>query len=452
MKKVFGKILIPLILVISIFLSASIAVPAENSIVFSMRNTAETVSDESVSQPEEGESGSENSEKPEFIEEKFGDINEDGRISAADARHLLRCAATLEPVTEYILTYGDYTFDGQIRSADARLALRVAAYIDSVVCILHGHDYKPRVIAPGCTNEGYTTGRCSRCTAIDGTRTDVVPAKGHTLVADKKNATCTQSGWITETCSVCGFVAKDCKDGEPLGHSLSAWVQSGNTKTRTCIRCSYSETEKIQNSKIVYLTFDDGPGQYTERLLGYLRKYDVKATFFVTNQFPSYIYNLKTMAADGHAIGVHTLTHSWNIYSGEYSYMKDFNAMHDIIKRETGIDTKIFRFPGGTNNTVSRSYCRGIMSTMAKKMVNNGYYYFDWNVDCCDTQGYSASQIANTTISQIKGKSQSIVLMHDIKKATVDAIPTIIEYCLNNGYVFDVLDENSPAIRFSPVN
>ncbi|MBR5496770.1 MAG: polysaccharide deacetylase, partial [Clostridia bacterium] len=226
----------------------------------------------------------------------------------------------------------------------------------------------------------------------------------------------------------------------------------GNKKTRSCTRCSYSETEKIQNSKIVYLTFDDGPGQYTERLLGYLRKYDVKATFFVTNQFPKYIYNLKTMAEDGHAIGVHTLTHSWNIYSGEYSYMKDFNAMHDIIKRETGIDTKIFRFPGGTNNTVSRSYCRGIMSAMSRKMINNGYYYFDWNVDCCDTLGYSASQIASTTIGQIKGKSESIVLMHDIKKATVDAIPTIIEYCLNNGYVFDVLDENSPAIRFSPVN
>ena len=448
MKKAFEKILIPLVLALSVLVSAAIAVPAETSLASVTETDSEFVTDEAVSQPDEPVSEPENS----FIEANFGDMNKDGKLSAYDARHLLRCAASLETVTDYILMYGDYTADGHITSADARLALRVAAHIDSVICILHGHNYEPFVIAPDCTNEGYTTGRCSRCTAVDGTKTDMVSATGHVLVAEKKDASCTQSGWLKETCAVCGFVARDGKDGEPLGHSFSAWVKSGNKKTRSCTRCSYSETEKIQNSKIVYLTFDDGPGQYTERLLGYLRKYDVKATFFVTNQFPKYIYNLKTMAEDGHAIGVHTLTHSWSIYSGEYAYMKDFNAMHDIIKRETGIDTKIFRFPGGTNNTVSRSYCRGIMSAMSRKMINNGYYYFDWNVDCCDTLGYSASQIVNTTIGQIRGKSESIVLMHDIKKATVDAIPAIIEYCLNNGYVFDVLDENSPAIRFSPAN
>lgn len=448
MKKIVEKIIIPAFLVVAVLVTAVLAVPAYVASENKFEYTSEI---ESGSESEtESESGTDS--RPDFEESKFGDANDDGRISAADARLILRCAADLEKTSEHILTYCDYNSDGRITSADARMGLRVAATLENIVCILHGHDYKPMVVAPGCTDDGYTTGKCARCPAVDGTRADIVPAIGHVLETNKKDATCTSSGWLTVRCAVCGYTETDGEDGEAFGHSFSEWVRKGNTRTRACSRCGYEEKEQVQSNKIVYLTFDDGPGAYTERLLNTLRKYDVKATFFVTNQFPNYIHLLKTMADDGHAIGVHTLTHSFSIYSSETSYMRDFNAMHDIIKKQTGIDTKIFRFPGGTNNTVSRKYCRGIMSTLAARMANNGYYCFDWNVDCRDTSGYNSSQIASTTISQIKNQSVSIVLMHDIKKATVDAMPAIIEYCLNNGYVFEVLDETSPSIRFKPVN
>lgn len=450
MKTIFKKAIIPVVLIMSILFTAAVSAPAQ---VVS-ENGAEIVSEDVSESESEVESYPSVDNRPDFIEAKFGDVNDDNKVNAADARFLLRCAAELEATSEYILTYGDYNSDGKITSADARMGLRVAATLENTKCILHGHEYKPMIIASDCTNEGYTTGKCIRCPATDGSKTDVVPAKGHAFETKKRDATCTSSGWLTVRCTVCGYTETDGENGKALGHSFSAWVQDGNTnsKTRACTRCNYTEKGKVQDSKIVYLTFDDGPGAYTERLLNYLRKYNVKATFFVTNQFPNYIHLLKTMADDGHAIGVHTMTHSFSIYSSESAYMRDFNAMHDIIKSQTGIDTKIFRFPGGTNNTVSRSYCRGIMSALSGKMVNNGYYYFDWNVDCYDTSGYSSSQIANTTIGQIRGKSVSIVLMHDIKKATVDAIPSIVEYCLKNGYVFEVLDENSPAIRFNPAN
>ncbi len=202
----------------------------------------------------------------------------------------------------------------------------------------------------------------------------------------------------------------------------------------------------------MYLTFDDGPGAYTERLLGYLARYGVKATFFVTDQFSRYSNTLTAIARDGHAIGVHTLTHQWSIYSSKQSYMNDFNAMHKLILDKTGIDTKIFRFPGGTNNTVSRSYSRGIMTELARTMTQNGYVYYDWNVDCGDTLGYSSQKIASTTISQIKNKNFSIVLMHDIKSTTVEAVCTIIEYCIANGYELAAIDESTPVIQFSPAN
>ena len=178
----------------------------------------------------------------------------------------------------------------------------------------------------------------------------------------------------------------------------------------------------------------------------------MKATFFVTNQMPKYRYLLKEIVKDGHAIAVHTLTHQWSIYSSKTSYLNDFNAMHKIILDDTGVDTKLFRFPGGTNNTVSRSYSRGIMTAMAKYMTENGYIYFDWNVDSGDTRGYSSSQIASNTIAQIKNRHQSVVLMHDLKNTTVEAIKTIIKYGLDNGYEFAVLDESTPRVQFSPAN
>lgn len=438
MKKLFKGTIVPVLLVFAIMLSGVIIAPAQTAEVNA------TVSEI------EAENGTDDSF--EYDESNFGDVNSDKKINAADARILLRCAANLEKVTAYVLFCGDFNSDGEITSADARMSLRVAAGLERIDCILHGHEYVDSVTAPDCTNDGYTTGKCVRCNATDGTKNNVVPAKGHAFEELRRKPSCTVDGWLIVKCTVCGFKEISRKDGDALGHELSDWFRSGNVKKRTCSRCNYFESEKVKTDKVVYLTFDDGPGVYTEKLLNYLRKYDVKATFFVTNQFPQYRHLLKTMAEDGHAIGVHTLTHSWNIYSSEAAYMKDFNSMHSIIKAETGIDTKIFRFPGGTNNTVSRSYRRGIMTTLAKKMADDGYYYFDWNVDCYDTSGYNSTQIFNTTISQIKGRNESIVLMHDIKRSTVEAVPRIIEYCLRNGYTFEVLDESSPAIRFRPAN
>lgn len=444
MKKSTKNTLITIILAILIVFSVSFITMAKTS-----PEIAENVTDEVVSE----EISTDDSDIAiEFDETKYGDVNNDGKINAADARLLLRCSASLEKVTVYVLTYGDYNKDGTITAADARTSLRVAASLEKINCILYGHDYKDFVVDPTCINEGYTTKKCSLCRITDGSKENIVPANGHKLIETNIKATCTSAGRFISRCSVCGYTEEFYTDAA-LGHSFSGWKESGTARTRTCSRCNFSEVVNINTqSKVIYLTFDDGPGPYTKKLLGYLRSYNVKATFFVTNQFPNYIYLLKEMAADGHAIGVHSLTHNWSIYSGTNSYLKDFNAMHDIIKKQTGIDTKIFRFPGGTNNTVSRSYSRGIMTTLNKTMADKGYLNFDWNVDCRDTQGYNSSQIANTTIGQIRNQKQSVVLMHDIKYSTVEAIPTIIRYAKNNGYTFKVIDETTPTVRFRPAN
>lgn len=67
-----------------------------------------------------------------------------------------------------------------------------------------------------------------------------------------------------------------------------------------------SYTTVIPTGKVVYLTFDDGPCVYTKKLLDVLKKYNVKATFFVTNQMSKYNNYIKREFDEGHSIGVHT--------------------------------------------------------------------------------------------------------------------------------------------------
>jgi peptidoglycan/xylan/chitin deacetylase (PgdA/CDA1 family) len=206
--------------------------------------------------------------------------------------------------------------------------------------------------------------------------------------------------------------------------------------------------------KIVYLTFDDGPGKYTEKLLNILDKYGVKVTFFVTNQFPSYQHLIGEASRRGHTIAIHTYSHDYaTIYKSENAYFNDLNKMKDVIIAQTGKTPKIVRFPGGTNNTISRKYCSGIMTALSNSLLSNGYVYSDWNVDSNDAGGAtSSSQVASNVIAGIKKKSVSNVLMHDIKGYTVDAIDQIVSWGLANGYQFKAMTPSSPMFCFRPNN
>ena len=195
------------------------------------------------------------------------------------------------------------------------------------------------------------------------------------------------------------------------------------------------------------MTFDDGPGCYTQSILDVLNEYNVKATFFVTNQFSSYQYMIKKEYESGHSIAVHTYSHNYaKIYESVDSYVDDFNQMNQIIYDQTGTYTKMFRFPGGSSNTISR-FNKGIVSNVAKTMTDKGYIYFDWNIDSTDTQYKDSEKIYQNVISELEKHDKSVVLMHDIKKANIESVRKIINYGLENGYTFLGLDESSPEVH-----
>ena len=204
--------------------------------------------------------------------------------------------------------------------------------------------------------------------------------------------------------------------------------------------------------KTIYLTFDDGPGAKTKKVLAALDKYNVKATFFVTNQFGrgSYQYLIKEEYDKGHAIGVHTLTHNYNVYESVDAYINDFNAMNEIIKNQTGEYSKIFRFPGGSGNTVSRNYAHGVVTDIANEMTNRGYAYFDWNLSSGDASKnkVSPSTIVNNVLNHVDScATNCVILFHDYKSETAEAIEPILKELVSRGYDFATLSVDSPTVH-----
>lgn len=237
------------------------------------------------------------------------------------------------------------------------------------------------------------------------------------------------------------------KEGEyEIKYSVSDSANNITMKTRKII--VYSDISKVpKNGKVIYLTFDDGPASYTSEILDVLDKYNVKATFFVTNQFSNYQHLIKREYESGHTVAVHTYSHNYKkIYESLENYMADFYNINQVIYDQTGYFSKIFRFPGGSSNTISK-FNKGIMTELVNKMNELGYYYFDWNVDSMDTSTTDPNQIFKNVMIGAEQNEYSVVLMHDIKKANIESVDKILSYGLENGYTFLPLDENSPLVQ-----
>ena len=206
--------------------------------------------------------------------------------------------------------------------------------------------------------------------------------------------------------------------------------------------------------KVIYLTFDDGPCAYTKTLLDVLDKYNIKATFFVTGANPSYYHLIGEAHRRGHTIAIHTYSHVYKeIYQSFDAYWEDFTKIKKIVVQQTGVEPWLVRFPGGTSNTVSRKYCKGVMTEIALEMTSRGYTYCDWNVSSGDAGGATTEQaIYNNVINGCAKKKNSIVLQHDINKKSVNAVDDIIQWGINNGYVFKAMTPDSPIVQQAPQN
>lgn len=236
--------------------------------------------------------------------------------------------------------------------------------------------------------------------------------------------------------------------------TYSSTDSSNNTSVCTRRIYVYDPSGTTPNGKIIYLSFDDGPGPYTQNLLDILDKYNVKVTFFVTNQSPKYQNMIGEAYRRGHTIAIHTYSHVFSdIYASETAYYNDLNKIRAICEEQTGVTPTIVRFPGGTSNMISKRYCTGIMTALTQSLPANGYQYCDWNVDSQDAAGANtAATVAYNVISAVPKFQNSYVLQHDTKSYSVAAVEEIICWGLANGYTFMPMNSATPMYHHPAKN
>lgn len=233
--------------------------------------------------------------------------------------------------------------------------------------------------------------------------------------------------------------------------------ESETTSASTPASVKINTDSKALPAKAAYLTFDDGPSVNTTKILNILDRYNVKATFFVIYR-PGYESTYKRIVSSGHTLALHSYSHRYKtIYKSEAAFYSDLDSLERYLESVTGTTPpKILRFPGGSNNTVSRKYSRGIMTTLTQSVKERGYRYYDWNVDSRDASEElaSKSKIINSVRNGIGSRSQAMILMHDApaKTTTVDALPEIITILKQKGYTILPITESTPEVHFKVAN
>lgn len=182
-------------------------------------------------------------------------------------------------------------------------------------------------------------------------------------------------------------------------------------------------------AKCIALTFDDGPGPYTTKLLGYLSAKQAPATFYMLGQqVEVYPKVAKRVAAGGHQIGVHTWSHRQLTRLSAAEIDAELSSTVQIIAKDAGVTPTTLRPPyGSTNATVSaRAKAAGLAIVL-------------WNVDTLDWKTRNTQKTVAAALTDTR--RGAIILLHDIHPTSVEAVPSIIDGLRAKGYTFVTVDQ-----------
>lgn len=211
--------------------------------------------------------------------------------------------------------------------------------------------------------------------------------------------------------------------------------------------------EEKEETKRVYLTFDDGPSNYTGQILDILAENNVKATFFVIGRDKEYYDYYKRIVKEGHTIGLHSYSHDYqDFYKSVDSFGGELTRLNDLIYEVTGTKSNIFRFPGGSSNSVAPLPIENYIAYLNENNIN----YYDWNSLSGDavTSGLSPQQLVDNIMNDVSKNKDSIVLMHDLQTThtTVESLQLLIDTLKREGYEILPIDANTPLIQHVSCN
>jgi polysaccharide deacetylase family sporulation protein PdaB len=186
----------------------------------------------------------------------------------------------------------------------------------------------------------------------------------------------------------------------------------------------------------VALTFDDGPDdKYTPLILDILKKYKIKATFFVVgDHVQKYPEMIKRISEEGHVIGNHSWDHADLVKLQNNKIEDEIINTDELVKRYTGRSPTLFRAPYGA-----------LSPDVIRDATSSGHQIIGWSVDTLDWDGKSVQQIVNNVKKEVH--PGAIILQHCAGgkhgnlNNTVQALPMIISFLKQKGYSFVTVNE-----------
>ena len=181
-----------------------------------------------------------------------------------------------------------------------------------------------------------------------------------------------------------------------------------------------------EQAKMIAITFDDGPGNYTEQLLDTLKERDIKVTFFVVgNRIAAFEDIVLREYQEGHQVASHTFTHPDLKKLSEASIRQEMVQTTDAIKALTGQEKVYFRPPYGNYNNTVIKYADGPIIL--------------WSVDTLDWKYRNAQTVRQNIVNG--AKDGAIILLHDIHPTSVAGAIMAIDDLRQQGYEFVTVED-----------
>ena len=214
------------------------------------------------------------------------------------------------------------------------------------------------------------------------------------------------------------------------------FIPEYNENAQEEIKNLYFSTEKV-----AFLTFDDGPSaSVTPQILDILKNENVPATFFVVGaRVDMYPKITKRIYEEGHYIANHGYTHSYSqIYRSADTIFEEYINCENAVRAALGIEDYrmyLFRYPGGASGGKYDN-----VKSSSKSLLNSyGVTYTNWNCMTGDAEGKdTVEEQLEELKTTMEGDDTIVVLMHDAsdKQTTIEALPEVIKYLREQGYIF----------------
>jgi peptidoglycan/xylan/chitin deacetylase (PgdA/CDA1 family) len=197
-------------------------------------------------------------------------------------------------------------------------------------------------------------------------------------------------------------------------------------------------------SKVVYLTFDDGPNRYTPKILDILKRKKAHATFFmIEGNIKRNPKTVQRMIKEGNYPALHSVSHDVRkLYRGSSNNVAiEMEKTRQTLLRVSKFNSKLTRAPYGSKPYMKKP----LRDALAKK----GFKMWDWDVDTLDWKynRTSPSTITSRVKSGIRGKKGPIVILFHDSRGTAQQLPIIIDYLRSKGYKLEVYNPQRHFVK-----